>query len=164
MRYTLSPTIDPHTNPVKTISGIHFYPSGSSLTYRVLGAKLYALALSGGRSFQVSLNLPTDIYINKITFYFIDNSTENISFIGRYYFPITGDYEDPVNGNSSDASANIRTITFSDIGNVMGVFNASNMVARLRVVLGVAGQDMYLVGAKVEYIYPQVYLPLIIRE
>ena len=46
----------------------------------------------------------------------------------------------------------------------MGVFDTYDMVARLRVVLGVEGQDMYLVGAKVEYIYPQVYLPLIIRE
>ena len=164
VRYTLSPTIDPRTNPTKTISGINFYPSGSSLTYRALGAKLYALALSSGRSFQASLNLPTNIHINKITFYFKDNNAANITFTGRYYFPLVGDYHDPVNGSSSDASTSIRTITFSDIGSVMGVFDTYDMVARLRVVLGVEGQDMYLVGAKVEYIYPQTYLPLIRRE
>ncbi len=164
VRYTLSPTVDPQTNPTKTISGINFYPSGSDLTYRALGAKLYALALSSGRSFQTSLNLPTNVYINKITFYFKDNNAANITFTGRYYFPLTGDYHDPVNGSSSGASASYRTVTFSDIGSTMGVFDSYDMVARLRVVLGVEGQDMYLVGAKVEYIYPQVYLPLIRKE
>ncbi len=164
VRYTLSPTIDPRTNPIKTISGINISPTGSSLTYRALGAKLYALVLSSGRSFQVGLNLPANIHINKITFYFKDNSDQNISFTGRYYFPLTGNYLDPVNGSSSDTSDGIRTVTFSDIGSAMGVFDTYDMVARLRVVLGIEGQNMYLVGAKVEYIYPQVYLPLIEKE
>ena len=160
VRYTLPSTPDLQ---VKTFSGVHFYPSGSDLTYKALGAKLYALNLSSGRSFQVSLNLPSGVRIDTITFYFIDNSGQDISFAGRYYYPQTGSYSDKVTGSSDGASSSNRTVTYSNLGAVMGVMDTYDMVSRLRVELGAEGQDMYLIGAKVEYSYPKVYLPLVNR-
>jgi hypothetical protein len=80
-----------------TSSGVHFFPSGSDLTYKALGAKLYALALS-----------------------------------------------------SAGASPDNQSLAYSNLGTVMGVIDTYDMLARLRVDLGAAGQDMYLIGALVE--------------
>jgi hypothetical protein len=146
---------------VKTFSGVHFYPSGSDLTYKALGAKLYALALSSGRSFQVSLDLPSGVHIETINFYFKDNSAQDILFAGRYYYPPTGSYSDPLTGSTSGASASNQTITYSNLAAVMGVFDTYDMVSRLRVELGAEGQDLLLIGAKVEYSYPEVFLPFV---
>ena len=41
----------------------------------------------------------------------------------------------------------------------MGIIDTYTMVSRLRVVLGVEGQEHLLVGAKVEYSYPTVFSP-----
>ena len=162
LRYTLPVTPDLRAF-VKTFSGVNFYPSGSDLTYKALGAKLYALSLSSGRSFQVSLDLPSGVSIDKITVYFKDNSNQDISFAGRYYFPQTGGYSDPLTGSSTGASTGNRTITYSNLRTVMGIIDTYTMVSRLRVVLGVEGQEHLLVGAKVEYSYPTLFLPFVSR-
>ena len=137
---------------------MHFYPSGSTLTYKALGAKLYALALGSGRSFQAGINLPSGVRIDKITFYFIDDSAEDISFAGREYRPPSGGYYDRAIGSSSGASGSIRTVTISDIGTLMDTYN---MAFRLRAALGEAGQTMLLVGAKVEEFRAKKALPFI---
>lgn len=165
VRYTPPSSIDVSAVQIKTFTGVHFYPSGSNLTYRASGAKLYALALSSGRSFQVNLNLPSNVRINKITFYFKDQSDQDIAFTGRYYYPATEGYSDPVTGSSTgNLPTSVRVITFSDIGPVMGGFNTYDMVSRLRAVLGTAGNTQYLIGAQVEYSYSKVYLPLTVKE
>jgi len=162
VRYTL-PTSPDLQSPAKTFSGVYFSPTCSDLTYRVTGYKLYALALSSGRSFQASLNLPSNVQINKISFYFIDNSVQHFDFAGWYYFPPTGTYSDRVSRSSIGATTEIRTISFSNISTVMGVMDTYDMVSRLRAEIGAAGTDMYLVGATVEYSYPKVYLPILKR-
>ena len=165
VRYTPPSSTNLSAVQVKTFTGVHFYPSGSDLTYRVLGAKTYALALSSGRSFQVSLNLPSGVRIDKVTFYFKDQSDQDIAFAGRYYYPASGGYSDPVTGSSTgNLPTSVRMITFGDFGTVMGVFNTHDMVSRLRAVLGEAGTTQYLIGAQVEYSYPKVYLPVTVKE
>jgi hypothetical protein len=148
---------------VKTFSGVHFSPSGSSLTYRVQGIKLYALALSSGRSFQVSLNLPDGVRIEKIVIYVKDNSSEDIGLVGRFYTPANGGYSDPLTGSSSGASSAIQSVTFFHISSTMGIMDTSQSIARLRATPGASGTELLLVGARVEYFYPNVYLPAVIK-
>ena len=160
IRYT-QPDSPELTSTVKTFSGVHFASSGSDLTYRALGAKLYALGLATNRSFQVSLNLPSGVHIHKITFYFVDDSVDDLALFGRYYYPTSGSYSDRVSGSSYGDLAGVRTFTFSDISIVMGVLDSYDMVSRLRVSPGAASDELLLVGATVEYLVPRVYLPLV---
>ncbi len=165
VRYTPPATSQLGQVQTKTYSGIHFLPSSSALTYDNISMGVYALALSTGQNFQVSVDLPPNTCIQKITFYFMDDDEKNMTFVGRNYFPQTGTFSDPLYDISSGASPETRTLVFSDTCDEMGVIDPSSMITRLRVQLGIEGVlNHILVGAKVEYIYPQVYLPLIRKE
>lgn len=142
---------------VKSYSGAHFFPSGSALTYQAYGSGIYALALSGGRSFQTSMGLPSGARVDKVTYFFVDESAENILFIVRHYFPATATYSNLGAIYSSGSSAALRTVSLEALGPV----DTATTVPRLRVESGEAGLGNLLVGAQVEYSFPTIFLPLI---
>jgi hypothetical protein len=144
---------------IKNFSGGHFFPSGSSLTYRHLGQAVYALALSSGRSFQVSLGLPNGARIDRVTFFFIDNSAQNITFYVRNYYPVDGSYASLASGASGGTDPDLRLASYEPGETV----DTSYAVPLLRAECGVTGSTNLLVGAQVEYSFPLIFLPLVIR-
>ncbi|GEM_PF-5302380 len=144
---------------VISISGLHFFPSGSNLTYKAYGSAVYALALASGRTFQASVRLPQGARIDRVTYYYIDNSTQEILFSVRQYTPATPTFATLSSGVSSGAETTLRTRTFDDLGSV------DNAAAITRLLVGTyeTGQPHQLVGAQVEYSFLQTYLPLISR-
>jgi hypothetical protein len=153
---------------VKSFSGINFYPSGSSLTFKPSMGGIYAVAYSAGRSFQVNLNLPSLARIKRITFYIKDNSGEkNYSLAGRLYSPWSGSYYDSVTGSTAglDPSMTTRVITFNNTDDTIGDVNRFKSTFRLRAEPGIAGDNLVLVGAQVEYLsLDDLYMPYVIKQ
>jgi hypothetical protein len=157
VRYTLP---DTYAAPVKSFSGVHFLPSSSNLTYRADGASVYALALAGGHGLQVSLNLPSGVHIRHIIFWYIDDSADAFTFTLRFYYPPSGSYSDQRSYTPDNDDSDIQMITWGALS-TMAPPNSYDTAPRLRVVLGEASTDMLLIGVTVEYLEPQVYLPII---
>jgi hypothetical protein len=158
VRYT-PPTTTGFGPQIKSFSGAHFFPSGSSLTYQVLGEAVFALALSSGRNFQVSLGLPNGARIDRVTFFYIDESAQNITFYVRQYYPSIATYSSLASGASGGSSAEVRLASFEPLGLV----DTSVGVPLLRAECGATGSTNLLVGAQVEYSLPVTFLPLVIR-
>ena len=142
---------------MKSFSGVHFYPSGSALTYQAFGSAIYALALSGNRGFETSLDLPSGARIQQVVFFYIDESAEDITFSARYYYPAIPTYSTLASDSSFDSSDELRLAVLNDLRPVDG----ATTVPRLHVECGAAGSANLLVGAAVEFRLPYLFLPVI---
>jgi hypothetical protein len=158
VRYT-PPETPTFGTQVKSYSGAHFLPSSSSLTYQALDSALYELATASGRSFQLILGLPSTSRIDRVTFFFVDESFADFIFGARLNYPALGGYIPLGSISSSESSTDLRTVTLESLGPV----DTATQVPLLRVLCGEAGEVNLLVGAQVEYSFPTIFLPLVVR-
>jgi hypothetical protein len=164
-----SPQGDPVASPAavgptyyRNHSGIEFTSTNSNLTYSARDSSIYALAIPfGGYSVRRPLDLPNGAQITAITLYCIDNdATYNIGLLLYRADPSSGGFESQLAAlTSTGASASLQTVVST--GTPIATIDNSRYAYSLLWKPTITGENHRLVGVRVEYTVPTVFLPFV---
>jgi hypothetical protein len=158
-RVHYTPPADTHrVSLAKSYSGVHFFPSGSDLTYRANIMSIQGLEL-GTSKFLLSYRLPPNSRIDRITLFYVDASELEIGYTFRDYLPATATYIDRMWVYTLVNTPTMRASFLDDLGWV----TTDATVNRLEVRLMEAGGAQRLVGVTVEYSLPMLFMPLVVK-
>jgi hypothetical protein len=146
----------------KTYTAFEFQPSISTLTFAPAAAALYVVDLpAGGPSFKKALDLSNGAQITRIDVYVVDNSASYDMSVGLFYCEPSseaGQYS-VIELTSSGFPTSLLVQTISATGNPIITVDNTTRQYYLRYGPVITGSDHMLVGARVQYTLPVIYLP-----
>lgn len=140
-----------------------FHPNHYALTYASYGPAIYALNIPSSYSFKMPVGLPNGSQVTRITFYVVDNSTNNMS-LQFYRINLTNATQIELGSTSTSGlptSPNVQAVSIT--GTPIATIDNTLYAYTLRYAPLITGSEHQLVGAKIEFIPPVgfTYLPCV---
>jgi hypothetical protein len=146
---------------VQSIAGADFTPTDSNLQYTNQGASVYLTTAVGGFGLRTWLDAPVGATITNVTFFYIDNvPAEGLEFrVQRYDVSSAAAPTDLVARSTvglpdTSAVGSISVDLATDVDQAQYAYG-------LRVAFSTASANLRLVGARVTYAVPVLFLPMI---
>jgi hypothetical protein len=149
----------------RTYAGIEFHAAPSDLPFKNTGFGIYATSIpAGGFSFKLPLDLPNGAQVTKVTAYVVDNDpTANITIGITRTNPSSISFDTLASFSTTNANTSASIQEISITGSPIFTVDNATYAYFLRDQPAITGQNHILYGARLEYGFSAVFLPMVTK-